>query len=290
MKKIVLSTILMLGLQCMAQNTVPEGAINGLFTINSNGDQVYFSKGNLQYIGSEDQPYWKFADSQWEYLGENGQGSNSHNVNRDLFGWGTSGYKHGAGCFKPWSTSTNWSDYYAYGHPDYHLYSKTGQADWGYNAISNGGNMEKSGWRTLSEEEWNYIFNTRNTPSGIRFTKGKVNNIDGVILLPDDWDASYQFLQRINFAGDIGFKVNTFTASEWSVMESHGAVFLPAAGYREGWYSIKSSGLQGCYWSSSCSSQGYAHVVSFSHYGIRSKKSENSRHTGYSVRLVKDTE
>ena len=27
--------------------TAPEGAINGLFTINENGDQVYFSQGNL---------------------------------------------------------------------------------------------------------------------------------------------------------------------------------------------------------------------------------------------------
>ena len=29
----------------------PMGAINGLFTINANGDQVFFSQGNLQYIG-----------------------------------------------------------------------------------------------------------------------------------------------------------------------------------------------------------------------------------------------
>lgn len=29
--------------------TIPTGAINGLFTINENGGQVYFSQGNLQY-------------------------------------------------------------------------------------------------------------------------------------------------------------------------------------------------------------------------------------------------
>ena len=46
----------------------PEGAINGLFTINEAGDQVYFSKGNLQYIGSADTPYWRFAENQWDYL------------------------------------------------------------------------------------------------------------------------------------------------------------------------------------------------------------------------------
>ena len=33
-------------------STVPEGAINGLFTINDAGTQVYFSQGNLQYQAS----------------------------------------------------------------------------------------------------------------------------------------------------------------------------------------------------------------------------------------------
>ena len=50
----------------------PIGAINGKFTINANGNQVYFSQGNLQYIGSAATPYWKFAEKQWDYLGDNG--------------------------------------------------------------------------------------------------------------------------------------------------------------------------------------------------------------------------
>ena len=50
----------------------PAGALKGKFTVNSNGDQVRFSQGNLQYIGSASTPYWKFADKQWETLGNNG--------------------------------------------------------------------------------------------------------------------------------------------------------------------------------------------------------------------------
>ena len=50
----------------------PIGAINSLFTINSNGDQVYFSQGNLQYQASTNT--WKFADNQYDYIG----GANSN--------------------------------------------------------------------------------------------------------------------------------------------------------------------------------------------------------------------
>ncbi len=88
-----------------SSGNVPEGAINGLFTINANGDQVYFSQGNLQYIGSAATPYWKFADHQWDYIGD-AQTGTSEMLDRDLFGWGTSGYNHGAICYQPWSISS----------------------------------------------------------------------------------------------------------------------------------------------------------------------------------------
>ena len=45
----------------------PIGAINGLFTINDNGDQVYFSRGNLQYKPSTNT--WRFAENQWDLCG-----------------------------------------------------------------------------------------------------------------------------------------------------------------------------------------------------------------------------
>ena len=98
----------------MTLTAIPTGAISGKFTINAEGDKVYFSKGNLQYIGSATPSYWKFAENQWDYLGDNGQGSNSQSVDCDLFGWGTSGYNHNAYCYQPWSTSSTNADYNPY--------------------------------------------------------------------------------------------------------------------------------------------------------------------------------
>ena len=47
--------------------TIPEGAVDGLFTINDQGGKVYFSQGNLQYQASTNT--WRFAEHQWNYVG-----------------------------------------------------------------------------------------------------------------------------------------------------------------------------------------------------------------------------
>ena len=84
--------------------TWANGILPGGFSVSAN-QQVQFSQGNLQYIGSAATPYWHFAENQWDYLGTTtGQNSSNENVDRDLFGWGTSGYNHGAICYQPWST------------------------------------------------------------------------------------------------------------------------------------------------------------------------------------------
>ena len=141
------------------------------------------------------------------------------------------------------------SDYYAYGQYTYNLYDQTGQADWGYNAISNGGNTTNT-WRTPTHEEWSYVFNERSTPSGIRYAKANVNNINGVILLPDDWSSNYYTLSATN-QGYASFASNTITVSQWNTLEQHGAVFLPVAGYRDG-TSVSYVGSGGGYWLAIC--------------------------------------
>lgn len=261
----------------------PVGIIDGAFTINANGQQVYFSQGNLQYQASTNT--WQFAEQQYDYVGNaNNAISQTNSGWIDLFGWGTSGYNHGANAYQPWSTSTNYSDYYAYGNWEYNLYDQTGQADWGYNAISNGGNAENSGWRTLTQPEWDYVFNTRSTASGIRYAKAKVNNVNGVILLPDNWDASVYALSNTNNAWG-GF-VNTITAEDWAnTLEANGAVFLPAAGYRGG-TSVNDVGSVGNYWSSTYYNSSYAYFVYF--YSGNLHASNNTyRDIGLSVRLVR---
>ena len=264
--------------------SIDDGALTGHFSVADNR-VVSFSQGNLQYIGSASTPYWKFAEHQWDYLGSNDQGSDLQTANRDLFGWGTSGYDHGATCYQPWSTSQTNTDYSAYGSDSYNLFDQTGQADWGYNAISNGGNQENSGWRTLTKDEWNYLFNTRSTLSGIRYAKARVNAINGVILLPDDWSVDYYSLNSTNSVIAY-FSSNSLTASQWTILEQHGAVFLPLAGYRVG-TSMNKVGSYGDYWSAT-NGNGVeaASAIQFNSSSLGVQENYY-RKCGFSVRLVR---
>lgn len=300
----------------------PEGAACGIFSVSAT-EQVFFSKGNLQYIGSASTPYWKFADHQWDYIGDNGQNHNTQNLNRDLFGWGTSGYNHNGHSYQPWSTSNTMNHYWAYGNPNYHLYNQSGKADWGYNAISNGGNEEHV-WRTPKREEWEYVLFTRETESGVRFAKAKVNDVKGVILLPDVWQESYYLLNNVNDAS-ADYTANIISSYVWtSSLEANGAVFLPAAGSREyeyqcwNWahnagyeiyvfqgapsgphWEFRGFNIVGDYWSSSNKNDKDAYELHFydATVGIRSSypmffdfQEGTHRCNGYSVRLVRPVE
>ena len=285
----------------------PDGVLPGTFSVSAN-QQVHFSQGNLQYKASTNT--WRFARYQWSYVGgfvtddwyyddwgnvynENGTKCHNNYISSsysgwiDLFGWGTSGYDHGAVCYQPWSTSSTQSDYYAYGQSSYNLYDQIVQADWGYNPISNGGDQPNQ-WRTLTKDEWVYIFNTRNTPSGIRYAKACVNGINGVILLPDDWSTSYYSLNNTNGSG-ASFNSNMITASQWSLLEQHGAVFLPETGLRRKY--SNNAGEQNFepgkffYWSSSSKTATNAWHLMFNSTGVY-PQDNSGRHNGMAVRLV----
>lgn len=172
-----------------------EGLLSGLFTVSGTGGnakKVRFSQGNLQYIGSADKPYWRFADHQYDYLGTTvSQNSNLENVDRDLFGWATSGYHRGIDSVNcrnyPFSTEKDGIGYsdaehvYVPSGSDYPGYGPTrislshgyipqrfqigpsyfGGAsidyDWGiHDAIKNGGDMPGL-WRTLTKAEWVWL-------------------------------------------------------------------------------------------------------------------------------------
>ena len=259
-----------------------NGILPGKFSVSSS-KQVYFSQGNLQYQASTHT--WRFADSQCEYIGEdNMSASSSFNGWIDLFGFGTSGYNHGAVCYQPWSTSQNHQDYYAYGQWNAPLYNNTGKADWGYNAISNGGNQENY-WRTLRVIEATYLLLDRQTPSGVRFVKAKVNNINGLLLLPDDWSANIYTLQYINNAA-ASYNANAISLQDWTnTLEPAGAVFLPNAGDRNGTYAADFNDY-GFYWLSDILDQQRADNLFISETDVY--PSANFRYGGFSVRLVRD--
>lgn len=268
----------------------PEGAINGLFTINEAGDQVYFSKGNLQYKPSINT--WRFAENQFDFIGgdnaNHGSGEKCCNW-LDLFAWGASGRDHGAICYQPWCSRKVFEDdawrYNAYGVDTLNLYDGDGQADWGYNAISNGGNEEKI-WRTLTIEEWDYILEKRTTATGIRYAKVAVDGVRGLLLLPDDWDSTYCQLRQFN-NDDVDYIYNNLTEPFWTEKaEAQGAVFLPAAGIRDFGY-VGLVGKYGLYWSSSCLNPQEALSIYFSnsffYHSITTDKC-----SGRSVRLVRE--
>ena len=269
------------------------GVLNGLFSV-GDSKQVRFSQGNLQYQASTN--IWRFAENQLSYVG----GSNSGNVYEegvlcnneliandydgwiDLFGWGTSGQDHGAICYQPWSISTEYTYYYAYNNAIFNLYDETGLADWGANSIENGRNTPNY-WRTLKAEEWQYLFDSR---PGIRFAKAKVNNLSGVILLPDNWNESIYSFNNPN-EGNVPFSSNVITTDDWSILETEGAVFLPMAGIRHE-NSVSLVGNYCGYWSSSRFDRNNNCACCVLFYNDYISHTFHYRNNGYAVRLVSD--
>ena len=238
------------------------GVIGGVFTISS-GIQVYFSQGNLQYRASTQT--WQFAANQYDIIGSDNQNiSSSYSGWIDLFGWGTGS--------NPTNSSTSNSSYSTF-------------TDWGNNAISNGGNQGGL-WRTLRYNEWDYLLSSRPNAASL-VGKATVNGVTGLVFLPDNWTlpSGCSFTSGTSNA----FTANTYTTSQWSVMESAGAVFLPAAGRRNG-SSVNSVGSGGDYWCSNINSL-YPlsdYYLSFSNSNLGTYwHQDGARYFGYSVRLVR---
>ena len=273
---------------------VPEGALTGLFSVSST-KQVYFSHGNLRYCPKF--KLWEFAYPQYSIL-HTGWTGDSDVTNEyistytgwiDMFGWATSGISHGASCYQPYSTNQTDTYYHAYGNPTYNLYDRYGTADWGYNPISNGGDQMDL-WRTLTSSEWNYLLTSRTTPSGIRYAKGYVDGIRGLIILPDNWDSSIYALSNTN--NNSSSYGNTISAADWTnILEANGAVFLPAAGWRDYVNVIQNYSYYGYYWASDRPTIGNtstsAMCLTFYTTTVSTALSR-SKHYGSSVRLVQD--
>ena len=263
---------------------LPEGALPKLFSV-SEGKQVLFSKGNLQYQATT--KTWRFAEHQYDVIGkDNEKISETYSGWIDLFGWATSGYDHGAVNWQPWSGNKDTKSnalHWAYGDASYNLYDETGQADWGYNAISNGGNQEGL-WRTPRKEEWLYLLFVRNTASGVRFVKAVVNGVNGLLLLPDQWQVTTYQVNSVNMA-EMNYTNNVISLADWQqVLEPAGAVFLPVGGART---------IEGIFELGTCQTSSVGCEDSFELLfgadGI-SLRATGHRGDGLSVRLVRDVE
>lgn len=252
------------------------GASKSTFSVGE-GVSVRFSRGNLQYQASTGT--WRFAEHQFDYLATaNNNISSTYSGWIDLFAWGTSGWNSGANCYQPWSTSGTDSDYYPGGSYTNSLTGQYANADWGvYNAISNGGN--KTGlWRTLSRDEWTYLFYTR-TDASSKYATARIEQIPGIVILPDVWTLPTGLLFT---PGMNGYYSNTYTVDQWTRMEEAGAIFLPAAGRNDGY-----AGMFGYYWSSTYNDEISASDMDYSEVELGSLVQGYERHFRQSVRLVK---
>lgn len=267
-----------LGLYSCSPKNEPEnnadvrGMLPGKFSI-SEDRQVQFSQGNLQYQAST--KTWRFADKQYDYIGnDNAKISDTYEGWIDLFGWGTGN--------NPTLSSTENSDY---------LYF----IDWGNNTISNGGNKVKF-WRTFDSYAWWYLFYKRTNANDL-FGLGCVNGVNGTILLPDDWRLPGGMIftpsrqkglvdenDYMYNSNEDNYTHNIYTAEQWEIMESAGAVFLPAAGCRWGTY-MDFVGNGGSYWTLTHGGGYDAYYLSYNVNGL-STQSCYGCSTGRSVRLV----
>ena len=292
------------------QPTAPSGAINGLFTINANGDQVYFSKDNLQY--NKTTQVWSFMEHQYDWVETFNQNVGVNYANQNiisLFGWGTSGWDNGNVYYQPYDTQDNGnsSQGYGYGPTDgtsytYNLTGTYANADWGVrNSISNGGGQTNL-WRTLTLDEWIWVLgpnsnanpgtncrtsSTVNGTPNARFAKAMVHSISGVVVFPDSYihPSGAAAPENINVL-NASFDSNQWWGTAWTAMEDAGCVFLPAAGYRIGAL-VSLMGSNGIYWSASCNGSDHSYYMSFYDSGLNPQGS-NDRFKGFSVRLVQD--
>lgn len=228
--------------------------LSELFSV-SPTTQVKFSSGNLQCVNNR----WRFANHQFDYLGT------YSSTSRDLFGWSTETTDFGM------STSTDNSDYSG----DFW--------DWG-TAINPG--AANTPWRTLTDAEWTYLLSGRTNASNLwgmaTITINSSTSVRGLILLPDDWVS----VSGVPFAPRGSVNANQLTKGQWEEMETNGAVFLPAAGNRNG-TTLESTGVNGNYWTATSASNTNAYYMGFASATPSANRS-GGRHTGRAVRLVQD--
>ncbi|MBQ4390904.1 MAG: hypothetical protein II827_02690 [Paludibacteraceae bacterium] len=261
----------------------PVGAIKGKFSV-APGKQVYFSKGNLQATTS-DRGYgswtWSFATNQWDFIGNQvannaikGRSAVSDNGSVDLFIWSNSDLCYGIHVLED--------------HFD-------PLVDWGNNPISNGGN-EPNLWRTLTQDEWVYLLQTREDAAN-KYGFAKVNDIPGGVFLPDEWiwPSGLEFTPGKTGTstkdGDWSevAATNIYDINQWHAMEENGAVFLPAAGDRNR-TDVFADGYVGFYWSATLVPDG-TKACYFTFYNssrIYPSLAFDRNEYGLSVRLVQD--
>ena len=267
---------------------IPEGALKGVFTVSAGPDgiagtdddiKVHFSQGNLRYVVATQE--WSFYEHQYDFC-NTATYTGHHADTISLFTWGYDETK---------SVIPNGVQYVE-------DHSEAGEPfdkneDWGY--VFGG---ESSVWRTLTIDEWQYLF-AYTTMSGAnadidspRYNLYKTGvTVCGiancVVLLPDGWTWDANTVGT-GWQTDYPITSTQEFPVTWQIMQEIGAVCFPATGFRNNGSSVVLNVNVGSYyWSSSAKGNDFAYSVCFASNGVNLSIG-SYRYRGYSVRLVTD--
>ena len=310
--------------EATALSFLTDGALPGLFTVGKGADgtagtaddvQVRFSKGNLyasRTSSTSNDWSWGFYDKQYQFHSSSMPEISTSGGSRtaaegdteiDLFTWG----------YDNTSTNTSYSlnpvnTTGISGHATDGDKQFSASEDWGFQ-IGDG-----STWRTLTKDEWEWLLGSSSSPSSspnpgtncrtsstvngtanARYLKCKVNDgtrdVYGLLIFPDTF--TWPTTVTAPGASDINKKnlawnsVPGYNQTQFEALEGAGAVFLPAAGYRNG-SSVSSVGGSGRYWSSTAYDSGNAYYLYFDSSNVF-HDSTFYRFLGFSVRLITES-
>lgn len=289
--------------------------LSGYYSVRSDL-KVVFSKGNLQHRGVPSNVgtgTWFFADNQYDYYGVNNSNSwtsptESERISNtvDLFSLSISHEYHYGAQGQDGLAIQSYGVRAPESQNEYAYYGDSRFVDWGDLVIN--GNSANT-WFTLTQSEWNYLLNTRPNAHALHAnvvitgvsnhpgstTNNTVNRVYGYIFFPDDFNNPEDIPEGI----DLSNGLNEITAAEFRRLESVGAVFMPAGGYRESrndWVDYITSDnthyYLGCYWTStsdypSAENNYIQYQANVNNYVRRISAPTGKWYIGQSVRLAK---
>lgn len=229
----------------MLQST--SGALAGVFSVNDSGKKVHFSQGNLFYDGSE----YTFEPNQYSF----GELKSNH---LGYFFWSGDPEKarsRSDGLSKLFTNYTVDTP-----NPDFTVYG------------------EKGKFRTLSSEEWQFLFTGRYNASNLYSNGVNVcGKLHCIVIAPDECGKNYEFNKD---------KKN-YTSAEWTEAEEAGLVCLPPAGIgKDGM--VLNPDYTCYYWTSSAIDGNYAKLVDCSYFNDVPELREFFRTWSIPIRLVTD--